>query len=392
MTMTDDTDAADRKRAAALATTGLAGSESERFDKITRAARDQFGVSLALVNLVDDKAIETISGQPEGDRWVTPFGAGFCEVTVRQDGILTVPDTASDDRFRDRAGVIANRIRFYAGIPLSLEDDTAVATLCLLDTSPRSLSEDEEGRLRAFGEWAQDTIRESAERNGRAGGAAAVTTESTRIGNLTIDALDMPWGATSGDFRSHAEQDNLVGASLGDVMGKGEPAGRLGDLIASGLRRVDPSPSATLARAQTVAHDSLSSAEAFATVFHAVVNDEDDAVRFVDAGHGLTVHIARDGTLTRLSSSDLPFGLQDPSEGWHESTVALSPGDALVSVSDGVLDIYDGTLAALDHVAAAFRESDDVADFFARVQRQAAENPPTDDLTVLVVTRGVDGS
>jgi sigma-B regulation protein RsbU (phosphoserine phosphatase) len=90
-----------------------------------------------------------------------------------------------------------------------------------------------------------------------------------------------------------------------------------------------------------------------------------------------------------LYTNDLPVGLQEPADGWHESTIGLAPGEALLSVSDGVLDIYDGTLAALDEVAAVFRESDDIAEFFARVQSRAAENPPTDDITILVVSRDV---
>jgi hypothetical protein len=385
---TSDEAEADRKRAHAVAATGLAGTEpQERFDRITRAAREQFGVSLALVNLVDDRSIETISGQPGGDRWVTPFGAGFCEVTVRQDDILSVPDTADDDRFRERAGVVANGIRFYAGIPLALEDDTAIATLCLLDTAPRSLSHDEEERLRSFGEWAQSAIQESAERATRDAGHGRASTESTRVGNLAIHTLDLPWGATSGDFHARAEGDALVGTSLGDVMGKGERAGRLGALIASGLATVDPSPAVTLEAAQALAHESVSAAEAFATVFHAVVDAQDDAVRFVDAGHGLTIHIDRDGLASRLYSNDLPFGLQEPEAGWHESTIALGAGEALLSVSDGVLDLYDGSLASLDEVAAVFRESPSVDDFFAYVERRAAENPPSDDITVLVVSR-----
>jgi hypothetical protein len=398
MVVSDQIDeATERRRAAGVAATGLTGSDgSERYDKITRAARDLFDVPLALVNLVDDSTIETISGQPGGDRWVTPFGAAFCEVTVRQARPLIVPNTADDERFRDRSAVVENGIRFYAGIPLSLEDETAVATLCLLDTAPRTLAPEDEHRLQAFGEWAQQTIRGSAERSGRLeqlessarpGTHGRPSVESARIGGLVIDVLDLPWGDTSGDFHTHATADTLVNASLGDVMGKGESAGAFGALIASTLGRVDPSPRATLATAQDVAHDSLSSAETFATVFHAVMDADTDTVRFVDAGHGLTLHVGRDGTLTRLYSNDLPFGLQEPGEGWNERVVGLAAGEALLSVSDGVLDIFDGTLVGLDDLAHELRASSDVIDFFTRVQRRANENPPTDDITVLVVSR-----
>jgi hypothetical protein len=380
-------DVIEKTRAAAVAATGLAGAdESERFDKITRAARDLFDVPIALINLVDDRAIESISGSPEGQRWVTPFGDGFCEYTVRQDGIFTVPDAARDERFRDRAGVVEHDVRFYAGIPLSLEDRTAIATLCLADTAPRTLTAEEEERLRSFGEWAQQSIRGSVERSSRGGATARAVVESASIGNLVIHTLDMPWGEASGDFHTHATGEALVNASLGDVMGKGERARRLAALIASGLGRVDASPSATLAAAQAVAHESLSSEDAFATVFHAVIDAEADTVRFVDAGHGLSVHVARDGRATRLYSSDLPFGLQELGEGWKVHTVGLAAGETLLSVSDGVLDVYDGTLAGLDELADDFRRSADEVEFFDRVQQRVADKPPIDDLTILVVT------
>jgi serine phosphatase RsbU (regulator of sigma subunit) len=378
----------ERARAEAVATTGLPGMDpSERYDKITRAAREAFGVPLALVNLVDDQAIETISPQPDTGRWVTPFGAAFCEYTVRQDDILTVPDTAEDERFRDRPAVVSNGIRFYAGIPLHLESGTAVGTLCLLDTSPHTMSNEEEQRLRTFAEWAQHAVQGSAERSTREATRARASIGSERRGDLEIHTLDMPWGDASGDFHTHAAEDALVNASLGDVMGKGERARRLGALIASGLDRVDPSPGAALAAAQAVAHESVSSQEAFATLVHLVVDPGADRVRFVDAGHGLTVHVARDGGITRLSSSDLPFGLQEIGEDWHEHEIGLAPGEALISVSDGVLDLYDGTLAGLDALADDYRASADAEGLLERVQRRAAENPPIDDITVLVVAR-----
>jgi serine phosphatase RsbU (regulator of sigma subunit) len=381
-------DAVEESRARAVAATGLPGMDpSERYDKITRAAREVFDVPLALVNLVDDQAIETISPQPDAGRWVTPFGAAFCEYTVRQDDILMVPDTAEDERFRDRPAVVANGIRFYAGIPLHVEEGTAVGTLCLLDTSPRAMTAEEQERLRSFADWAQHAVQGSAERSTRHAARARATVASEHRGDLAIHTLDMPWGDASGDFHTHAAEDALVNASLGDVMGKGERAERLGTLIASGLHRVDASPGATLAAAQAIAHERLSSEDAFATLVHLVVDPDSDRVRFVDAGHGLSVHIARDGAVTRLFSSDLPFGLQEVGEEWHEHEIGLAPGEALLSVSDGVLDLYDGTLAGLDALTEDYRASADAVAFFERVQERVAENPPIDDVTVLVVAR-----
>ncbi|PSL37398.1 GAF domain-containing protein [Labedella gwakjiensis] len=381
-------DAVEKKRAQAVASTGLAGMDaSERYDRITRAAQETFGVMIAVVNLVDDEAIETISPQPDGHKWISPFGTAFCEYTVRQDHILMVPDTAEDDRFRDRSAVVENGIRFYAGIPLSLEDDTAVGTLCLLDTAPRTLDGSEEDRLRAFGGWAQQALRDSTDRTAHTIDVSRATLDAFRVRDLQIHSLDLPWGDTSGDFHTHATGETLVNASLGDVMGKGAHAGRLGSLLAAGLADVDASPRMSLTRAQSAVHDTLDSEDAFVTVFHAVIDADADTVRFVDAGHGLSVLVRRDGQVLRLHSSDLPIGLQDVGAGWDELAVGLAVGDTLVSVSDGVLDLYDGTLAGLDALAADLRESVDVPRFLDRIVSRSTEEPPSDDVTVLVVSR-----
>ncbi|GAA2232849.1 hypothetical protein GCM10009851_17390 [Herbiconiux moechotypicola] len=78
-------------------------------------------------------------------------------------------------------------------------------------------------------------------------------------------------------------------------------------------------------------------------------------VEFVDAGHGLTLHLGREGTTTRLTSYDMPLGLQAESDGWTVQQVHLEPGDVLLSVTDGVRDAYDSTLASLDRIAEELR-------------------------------------
>ena len=61
---------------------------------------------------------------------------------------LTVPDTLRDERFHDNPLVTgALGVRFYSGVPLMVDDDLAVGTLCVLDTRPRTFLSDDRRAL-----------------------------------------------------------------------------------------------------------------------------------------------------------------------------------------------------------------------------------------------------
>ena len=90
----------DARRAEALDRLGLLGTGAEeRFDRITRLASQEFGLDLALVNLVGEDSLWAKS-QPVGVQFgTTPFGVAFCEHTVRGTGLLEIPDAAADPRW-----------------------------------------------------------------------------------------------------------------------------------------------------------------------------------------------------------------------------------------------------------------------------------------------------
>ncbi|MEA3085113.1 MAG: hypothetical protein QOC89_2810 [Paraburkholderia sp.] len=65
------------------------------------------------------------------------------------DEILMVPDTLADARFHDNPLVTDSpNIRFYAGCPLTVPIGSKLGTLCLIDTKPRGLDEEERELLR----------------------------------------------------------------------------------------------------------------------------------------------------------------------------------------------------------------------------------------------------
>jgi diguanylate cyclase (GGDEF)-like protein len=115
----------------------------ERFDRLTRMARRMFGVSIALVSLVDENRQWFKSAQGLADK-ETPRDISFCGHAILGDGLLLVPDAKSDERFFDNPLVThPPHVRFYAGWPLRALNGSKLGTLCLLDPQPRAFGEDD---------------------------------------------------------------------------------------------------------------------------------------------------------------------------------------------------------------------------------------------------------
>jgi diguanylate cyclase (GGDEF)-like protein len=120
----------------------------ERFDRITRMSKRLFGVPIALVSLVDENRqwFKSCVGLSVSE---TPRDISFCGHAILGDDIFLIPDTASDDRFADNPLVLNEpHIRFYAGCPLSSNNGSKLGTLCIIDSKPRSMSEEDMDTLR----------------------------------------------------------------------------------------------------------------------------------------------------------------------------------------------------------------------------------------------------
>lgn len=131
------------ERLALLQSYGILDTEPEpAFDDIARLASLICNAPIALVSLVDDQRqwFKARVGLTEPE---TSRDASFCAhaiVTPQQP--LIVNDTFTDLRFADNPLVTGYpNIRFYAGIPLMLEGGYAAGTLCVIDHTPRELSQ-----------------------------------------------------------------------------------------------------------------------------------------------------------------------------------------------------------------------------------------------------------
>lgn len=147
------------QRIQALRETGLLdGVDEERFDRLTRLARQTLGVSIALVSLVDTDR-QWFKSRQGLVTCETGRDISFCGHAILGDEIFEVPDALADTRFADSPLVTgAPHIRFYAGAPLRTHSGHRIGTLCVISDEPRVLTDDERQTLRDLADCVESEI------------------------------------------------------------------------------------------------------------------------------------------------------------------------------------------------------------------------------------------
>ena len=136
----------------------LDSAPEERFDRLTRLAKRLFNVPIALVTLVD-KDRQWFKSCVGLDATETSRDISFCGHAILKDDLLLVRDAREDERFHDNPLVTGEpNIRFYAGYPLTVPTGNKLGTLCLIDTKPRDLDEEERALLRDLAEMAEQEL------------------------------------------------------------------------------------------------------------------------------------------------------------------------------------------------------------------------------------------
>src|ERR1700722_18215190 len=129
------------------------------FDALCEIARDHFRVPIAFVSFIDgdDQVLKDRCGIGASG---TPCDIAFCNHTIISEDVFVVEDALKDTRFGADPLVIGEpHIRFYASVPLSLQPDLRLGSLCLVDYRPRPLSSDQRTTLRRFATLAVDALR-----------------------------------------------------------------------------------------------------------------------------------------------------------------------------------------------------------------------------------------
>ncbi|MCW2830236.1 MAG: protein kinase [Aeromicrobium sp.] len=367
----------------------------ERFDRFTRLAQTAFNVPISTVTLIDrDRAyFKSCVGL---DMVEAPRETTFCARAVLLDAPLIVEDATTDPAFRDLPGVVGEpHIRFYAGFPLRDSHGTAVGTFCLYDRRTRTLSDREYALMSELTGWVEGELQSSSEM-----GRARVVQRSLLprvapiVDGYEAAATCLAAGVVAGDFFDHQQIGSQHAFSVADVMGKGTGAAILMATARAVLRSENrafasgrfTTLGAALTEVNTILLDDLAASSAFVTGFFGWAEPQTGRIRYVDAGHGLTLLLRADGSLEHLATTDLPLGITDSWQ-WTEKYVDLAPGDVLLCFSDGLFDLLGGTPDVFEVIADLARRHERPGELMEAVGAIASKTVPMDDVTVLAIRR-----
>ena len=117
------------------------------FDDFTHLAALICQAPIALISLVDEKR-QWFKSRVGIEISETHRSLSFCEHTFQRAELMEVPDALLDDRFCTNPLVTGEpHIRFYAGAPLITPDHYCIGTLCVVDTKPRNLTNEQRESL-----------------------------------------------------------------------------------------------------------------------------------------------------------------------------------------------------------------------------------------------------
>ena len=379
----------DEQRVAALHALNILDTPAElRFDRVTRLAQQLFGVPMVSVTLVDaDRAWRKSFQGPLTQE--TPRQDVLCELTFRQPSTLVVEDASVHDLVATNPYVIEDpRLRFYAGHPLLAPGGEPIGALCIMDTRPREMSPAELEVLRDLAGWVQrELVRDQELDSARDVQRSLLPHVRPQIGGYELVGMCLQARGVGGDFYDWYPVPGGWQFTIADVMGKGMGAALIAATTRALLRggAISTDLAQGFKQASGLLNLDLDETGTFVTAFHGRLHPDSGAVKYVDAGHGLALHIQADGSLHRLGSDSLPLGI-DPAEDWVAGELHLAPGDSLICGSDGLLDLYEEDHeAGIAAVVAANAVS--AEEMVEQVARYAAGRELPDDVTLLALRR-----
>ncbi|MTV40157.1 sensor domain-containing diguanylate cyclase [Duganella radicis] len=119
----------------------------EDFSFLTELATKVCEVPYAFISLVDaDRVwIKSCSGMQMGE---LPRGESYCSLAVLGDAATEIPDLSADPRTAHMTLTVGEpHMRMYSSVALTSSDGHAIGTLCVMDTKPGRLSDDQRATL-----------------------------------------------------------------------------------------------------------------------------------------------------------------------------------------------------------------------------------------------------
>ncbi len=227
---------------------------------------------------------------------------------------------------------------------------------------------------------------------------AARCKPANRVGGDYYDFI--PTNSNQGQLNGkNAHESGRWGLVIGDVMGKGVPAGLIMTMMRGMLRGEvlhGNSPSVILQNLNRVMYADLENSHRFVTLFYSEYNPFNRVLSYSNAAHNppLWWHAATK-TITRLDTLGMLIGL-DANSQYENSQAQLEPGDTVVYYTDGLTDAAaasgdrfdeENFVAAFNLACRYYTNPQEILDYlFDQVlQFIGSEKQNTDDMTLVVL-------
>lgn len=129
-------------------------------DRLTKIASQIADTPVSLLTFID-RDRQWIKAKYGTEMEQTSRENSFCSHTIlnKNDDPMVVTDAKKDSRFATNPFVTGDpHIRFYAGIPLQAGDGLPIGSLCVIDTKPKTLTEEQIKELQSLAAIAMDYI------------------------------------------------------------------------------------------------------------------------------------------------------------------------------------------------------------------------------------------
>jgi sigma-B regulation protein RsbU (phosphoserine phosphatase) len=347
----------------------LHSGPDERFDAITRLVTKIFHVPIAYIALIDETE-QWFKSQFGLNLCHTDRDIAFCHYAIQQDDIMVVEDATLDPRFADNPLVIGElHVRFYAGHPVRSPEGFKVATLCMMDRSPRTFSEHDREVLRMLAKMVerelslvdaidlqknlleiQADLVESEKKFRDELNQAAHYVESLLPGKMSDGRILTDWfykpsALLGGDaFGQRWLDEDRMAFFILDVCGHGVSSALLSISVLNVLRGAPldrfpfESPAGTLQRLNQAFPMEGNDSKYF-TIWYGVLNQKTGELIYASAGHPPALLFPPGKTCghSSLATKAMPIGWL-PIHNFPEATVHVEPGAQVWIYSDGAYE------------------------------------------------------
>ena len=165
-----------------------------------------------------------------------------------------------------------------------------------------------------------------------------------RSGAVEVKGVSIPAQEVGGDFFNYFPMPGGTMALLiGDVSGKGLPAALLmANLQATIQARLPLELDLVKLAQQLNAEVTVNNAEAYLTLFVAILDPKTLKLRYINAGHNPQFLLKCDGSVEQLQSTGRPIGLLQGSD-FEEKSLLLKNEDSLFFYTDGLIEAADAS-------------------------------------------------